>query len=364
MKTRDIVNIIESFADPGIQESWDNSGLIIGDPGSEVSGVLLCLDVTEAILDEAIEIGYNMIVSHHPPVFSGLKRFSGRDPVGRLVTKAIKNDLIIYSAHTNLDQVQDGVSGRIASKLGLVDTKILVPREDDLLKLVTFIPTDHFDKVSAAIFEAGAGHIGNYDSCGYSIDGTGSFRAGEGTDPFSGKKGEMNYEEEKRFETIFPKHLKSGLIKRLLEVHPYEEVAYDIYPLKNSNPYMGLGIVGNLPEPVSEQDFLGRVKEALNAGSIRHTDLLGKDVSRVAVLGGSGSEFLKYAKRAGADVYITADIKYHQFFDADDKILIMDVGHYESEHHALEVLNELILKKLTNFAVRISKISTNPINYF
>jgi dinuclear metal center YbgI/SA1388 family protein len=364
MKAQEIVNIIESFAPPGIQESWDNSGLITGNRDAEVSGVVLCVDVTEAILNEAMGLGYNMIVSHHPPVFSGLKKFSGNDLVSRLVRSAIKNDLILYSVHTNLDQIEEGVSGIIAAKLGMESTEILVPRKDDLLKLVTFIPVDSFEGVTKAVFNAGAGHIGNYDSCGYSVDGKGSFRAGEGTDPFTGNKGELHYEAEKRFETIFPRHREAEIISALMESHPYEEVAYDIYPLKNTNQAMGLGIIGNMPDPVSEEELLSRVKKIFNTGCIRHTDFLNKDVKRVAVLGGSGSEFLGQAINKRADVYITADIKYHQFFNADGKILLMDIGHYESEHLALEVLNKILSKKLTNFAVHLTKISTNPIKYF
>ncbi len=364
MKVRDIIEIIESFAPLGIQESWDNSGLIIGEPESDVSGVLLSLDITEAILDEAESVGCNMIISHHPMVFKGVKKFSGTDMVSRLIRRAIMEHFIIYSAHTNLDQVQDGVSGAIAERMGLLETRILVPRKDDLIKLVTFIPDGYFEIVSAAIFKAGAGNIGKYDSCGFSTHGTGSFRAGQGAKPFAGHLGEVHNEPEKRFETVFPKHLLRSIISALIEAHPYEEVAYDLYPILNDNPAYGLGVVGHLPKALPEIEFLQAVKDLFGAGCIRHTSLLDKKVSRVAVCGGSGSEFLGDAIRAGADVFITSDVKYHQFFNTEGKILLLDIGHYESEQVSLRIFNNLFLKKMTNFAVHLSKISTNPINYF
>jgi len=240
----------------------------------------------------------------------------------------------------------------------------LVPRKDDLVKLVSFIPNDYFEKVRSAVFEAGAGHIGKYDSCGFSTSGNGSFRAGANTNPFSGKIGDMHIEPELRFETIFPIHLKNKVVSALIEAHPYEEVAYDIYPLVNENAGNGLGIVGNLQEPISEFEFLEQVKSLFGISCIRHTERLGRKIRRVALCGGSGIDFLPHAINAGADVYITADVKYHQFFNADRKILLMDIGHYESEQVALTIINNLFLKKMTNFAVHLSKISTNPIKYF
>ena len=364
MKVKEIIKTIESFAPIGLQEPWDNSGLIIGDKESNVTGILLSLDITESILDEAAELGCNMIVSHHPMVFSGMKRFTGKDYTSRLVRRAIKEDFIIYSAHTNLDQVPEGVSGEMSKKLGLLETKILVPRKDDLMKLVCFVPSKHLEDVSRAVYDVGAGQIGNYDSCGYSSQGTGTFRAGEGSDPFVGNIGEVHREEEARFETIFTKHLKQKVVTALIHAHPYEEVAYDLYPIVNENSGLGLGLVGNLSEPIGELDFIQKVKNIFGSPCIRHTKLLNKDIRRVAVCGGSGAEFLAHAKGSGADAYITADVKYHQFFDSDSEILLLDIGHYESEQVALSIFNRLFLKKMTNFAVHLSKISTNPINYF
>ena len=364
MKAGDIIKVVDSFAPEGIQEPWDNSGLITGSMEAEVKGLLLSVDITEAVMDEAGERGCNMIITHHPMVFSGLKKFSGTDPVSRMVKRAIKEDLVIYSAHTNLDQVPGGISGAAAESLGLKNVRVLVPRRDDLIKLVTFIPDDYFEMVSFAVFQAGAGHIGNYDSCGFSSDGTGSFRAGKGTNPFSGKPGELHKEKEKRFETVFSMHLRHEVLKALEETHPYEEVAYDMYPVVNENPALGFGAVGELPEAMTEPGFLSFVKQVFNTGCIRHTEFTGRDIKRVALLGGSGSEFLSKAMSAGADAYITSDVKYHQFFNADNKILLLDIGHYESEQVAIKILNNLISEKITNFAVHLSKISTNPIKYF
>jgi len=364
MKAGDIIKVVDSFAPEGIQEPWDNSGLITGSMEAEVKGLLLSVDITEAVMDEAGERECNMIITHHPMVFSGLKKFCGTDPVSRMVKKAIKEDLVIYSAHTNLDQVPGGISGAAAESLGLKNVRVLVPRKDDLIKLVTFIPDDHFEMVSSAVFRAGAGHIGNYDSCGFSSDGTGSFRAGKGTNPFSGKPGELHKEKEKRFETVFPGHLHHKVLKALEEAHPYEEVAYDLYPVVNENPAMGFGAVGELSQDMTESGFLSFVKQVFNTACIRHTEFTGRDIKRVALLGGSGSEFLSKAMSAGADAYITSDVKYHQFFNADNKILLLDIGHYESEQVAIKILNKLISEKITNFAVHLSKISTNPIKYF
>lgn len=364
MRAGEIVDIIESFAPSGIQEEWDNSGMITGDPETEVNAALICLDITEKVMDEAMELGCNMIISHHPLVFSGLKKFSGTDPVSRMVRRAIRDKLVIFSAHTNLDQVPGGISGAMADRIGLKEKKILVPRQGDLVKLTTFIPEGHFSIVSESVFQAGAGHIGNYDSCGFSVSGSGSFRAGQGADPYAGKVGELHHEAEKRFETIFPKHLGKRVISALIKAHPYEEVAYDLYPVKNVNTALGLGIVGVLDRGIAGRDFLQLIKERFATGCIRHSELPEKPVKKVAVMGGSGIDYLPHALNSGADAFITADIKYHHFFNADGNILLMDIGHYESEQLAREVLNDLILKKITNFAVHLSKTSTNPIKYF
>ena len=363
MQLKEITQIIESVAPLAFQESYDNAGLIIGNPEDEISGILITLDITEEILDEAIGKKLNLIVAHHPIVFSGIKKLNGKNYIERCVAKAIKNDIAIYAAHTNLDSVFGGVNSKIAEKLNLRNCRILVPTVDFLKKLVTFVPTAHAEKVRHALFEVGAGHIGNYDSCSFNQSGTGSFRGNDETNPYVGEKNKLHFEEETRIETIFPKHIQSKVIAALLKAHPYEEVAYDIYPLNNEYPQVGIGMVGELPEPMEEMEFLRNLKETFHCEMIRHTRLSGKPISRVAVCGGSGSTYLNRAKAEKADIFISGDFKYHQFFDAENQIIIADIGHFESEQFTKEVFYELLTKKIPKFAIHLSELSTNPVNY-
>lgn len=365
MQVQDIIQAIEEYAPPAYQEGYDNSGLQVGNPQDEVKAVLISLDVTEALLDEAIQRGANMIVAHHPLLFSGLKQITGRNYVERIVHKAIKNDINIYTCHTNLDSVRNGVNAKIAEKLGLQNTAILSPMGDSLYKLYTFAPADAADRVREAMFAAGAGAIGKYSECSFNTPGTGTFRPGEDTDPAIGQAGGPREEvNEVKIEVLVDKGRRSQVLKALVAAHPYEEVAYDIVPLSNVNQDLGAGMAGELPEPMDETAFLQYIKDNMNAGCIRHTTLLGRKVKKVAVCGGSGSFLLKDAIRAGADVFITADFKYHQFFDAEGKIVIADIGHYESEQFTSEIFLDIINRKFPNFATLLSNLSTNPVNYF
>ncbi len=362
-KVSDVVSVIESVAPLSYQESYDNSGLIIGQYNNNVSGVLICLDVTEEVVEEAIRLGVNMIVSHHPVVFSGLKRFNNSNYTERIVIRAIKHDINIYAAHTNLDSVEGGINSVLADIIGLRNQQVLQQVNNDLYKLVVFVPEGHLEDVSSNIFEAGAGNIGNYDCCGFSVDGYGTFRGNEDSNPFVGNVGKLHKEKEMRFETIFPKHKKSSVVKAMLKAHPYEEVAYDIYNLNKENSNVGLGVVGDLKEPVSEVEFLKDLKNKLGLEVIKHTKLFDKPIERVALCGGSGSFLLNNAIRSKADVFISGDFKYHQFFDAEESIIIADIGHYESEKHAKNIFYELLTKKMTKFATYLSEVNTNPINY-
>jgi len=364
MKLKDFCSYLDTAVPLSFQESYDNSGLQVGLPESEIYSALITLDITEEVIDEAISEKCDVIVSHHPLIFNGIKRISGKTFTERILYKAVKNDIAIYSSHTNLDIFNNSVSRKLAEKLDLKDVKVLSPLKNRLLKLVTYIPETHVEKVQNAIFEAGAGVIANYDRCGFSSTGTGSFRGNEKTKPFLGEKGMISFEKEIRFETILFSHLKEKVIKALLEVHPYEEVAYDIYSLENDNIEIGLGCVGNLTEEISEINFLNHLSAVFDAKGIRFTKLQGKPVKKVAVCGGSGISLLNMAIASGADVFITADIKYHNFFEADNKILIVDIGHFESEKFSTEILKDLIIKKFPKFAVRFSESNTNPINYF
>jgi dinuclear metal center YbgI/SA1388 family protein len=363
VKVKDICSCIEEFAPLAWQESWDNCGLLVGDPGKTIGKVLLTVDVTEAVVTEAAKMRARMIVSHHPLMLSGVRQLTGKTDAQRAIVVAIRNNIAIYAAHTNMDAAPGGVSHRMAAKLGLADLQVLSPKGAGLQKLVTFIPVSHFDQMRQEVFDAGAGHIGNYDMCGYSVEGTGTFRALNDTEPFVGKPGTAHTEPEIRFETVFPSHLNRQVVTALLNNHPYEEPAFDIYALNNTDTRVGLGVVGILPAPMSEFQFLEKLKETFLYPVIRHTNLKHKKIQRVALCGGSGSSLLDHAIRSKADVFVTADFKYHQFADAEQDILVADIGHFESEQFIKEIFHELIMKKFSNFAVHFSKIKTNPINY-
>jgi dinuclear metal center YbgI/SA1388 family protein len=364
MQIKELVSFLNEAIPPGLQESYDNAGLLVGNQNNELNDVLVTVDVTEAVIDEALEKGANFILAHHPLIFSALKSLTGKDYVERSVIKAIRNDIAIYAAHTNLDNLREGFNSMMADKLELKDKEILRPKKDQLVKLVFFVPNDHADQVRKAVFEAGAGIVGDYDQCSYNLQGEGTFRPGEGADPFSGKKGEMDFEEETRVATFLPSYKTVEVVQAMKEAHPYEEVVYDLYPLKNEDPDRGAGIIGNLREPIAEKEFMARIKKEFNTECIRHTKFLYSFVSRVAISGGSGSFLLKDAIAKKADVFITADFKYHEFFDADEKILVADIGHYESEVVAKDFFYELLTKNFHNFATHLSEINTNPINYY
>lgn len=358
-----VISALESIAPIAYQESYDNSGLATGDPGMEISGILVCLDVTPEIIDEAISKKANLIVSHHPVVFSPLKQLTGRNPAEKIMISAIKNNIALYSAHTNLDNIITGVNKAICDKLELTNTKILVPKAHILKKIVTFAPHSHADAVRKAMFEAGAGHIGNYDSCSFNAEGKGSFRAGEEASPFVGRIGEIHFEDEIRIEVIFPSPLQSAVIKAMIDAHPYEEVAYDIYPLENTFQQVGSGMTGELEQETNEKDFLNHIKQVFNCKTLRHSKLLNKPLRKIAVCGGSGSFLIKEAIKAGAGLFLTGEIKYHQFFDADDRIVLADIGHFESEQFTIQIIYDILVKNFPNFAIHFSHINTSPIYY-
>lgn len=363
MKLKEITRFLEEIAPLAYQEDYDNSGLLVGDPNADITAALISLDCTETVLDEAIRKGCNLIVSHHPIVFKGLKKFNGKNYVERVVMKAIKHDIALYAIHTNLDNVMHGVNRALGEKLGLTQLQILAPKTGILKKLITYVPQSHADAVRAALFAAGAGHIGDYDECSFNIDGFGTFKAGQGANPFVGKIGEQHRESETKIEIVYTYDIENQILAALFEAHPYEEVAHDLYVLSNTHPQIGSGMLGYLAQEQNELDFLNMVKAQLGVPVIRHTALKGKKVKKVAVCGGSGSFLLPWALRAGADMFITADYKYHEFFDADSQIVIADVGHYESEQFTQTLLFETITKKFPKFALHLTEQHTNPINY-
>lgn len=363
MKLIDLCSYLDSVVPLSLQESYDNSGLQIGTPERDISSALISLDITPEVLDEAISSKCDIVITHHPLIFSGIKKISGGSLLDRIMMRAIKNDIAVYSSHTNLDVISNGVSRKMAEKLALSNVEVLSPLRNRLLKLVTFIPHSHLDKVREAVFNAGAGVVGNYDCCGFSIHGTGSFRGSENTNPFVGEKGKIHHEEEIRFETVLYSHLKEKVIRALLEAHPYEEVAYDIYTIENDNIEIGLGCKGNFEEAMEEDLFLKLVSDVFEAKGVRYSKPTGKKITKVALCGGAGSSLISEAIISGADAFVTGDIKYHSFFEIDDRILLVDIGHFESEKFSSEILLNLIIKKFPTFAVRISKTNTNPINY-
>ncbi len=362
MKIKEICNILENIAPLSLQENYDNSGLIVGNSNDEITGILISLDVTEEIVSEAIEKKSNLIIAHHPIIFGSLKSLNGKNYVERTIIKAIKNDISIYISHTNLDKVL--VNKKICEKLNLKNCHFLQNRKNELKKLITYVPINYVSKVRDSIFKAGAGHIGNYDSCSFNVMGEGTFRALENSNPFVGNLKEFHKEKEVKIETVFPKFNMKKVISALIKSHPYEEVAYDIYNLENSYKKAGDGIIGELENPLEEKVFLHNLKEIFDLKIIKHTKMLNKKIKKVAFCGGSGIFLLKNAINKNADIFITGDIKYHQFFEAENKLILADIGHYESEKHIKEIFYEIFNKNFFNFAIHLSKVNTNPVFIF
>ena len=358
-----ILQYLHQTAPFNYQESYDNSGLIVGDANREVTGIVVALDCTEAVIDEAIANGANVVLTHHPIVFKGLKRLTGSNYVERTVIKAIENKIALIAIHTNLDNVYFGVNHIIADKLKLNNKRILAPKAATLFKLSVFVPNGSEVAVRTAMADAGAGQIGDYDQCSFSVEGTGRFRPNDAAKPFIGEAGQLEAVHETRIEVIVNQHALTAVETAMKKAHPYEEIAYDVVALVNSNQYIGSGMVGELESPISTMEFLQIVKTTFNCGVVRYTNPVNDTVQRIAVCGGSGGFLLNDAIRAKADVFITADYKYHEFFDADNAIVIADIGHFESEQYTSEWLVTFLMKKFTTFAVRLTNVNTNPIKY-
>lgn len=364
MIIKDVISILEELSPLAYSEEFDNTGLLVGDKNEKVTNILVTLDTLETVVDEAIEKKCNLIISFHPIIFSGLKKLTGKNYVERVVIKAIKNNIAIFSMHTALDNSWNGVNAMICEKLHLENRNILIPKKDTLVKLQTYVPVNEVNKVRDALFKAGAGSLGNYRDCSFNLNGIGSFRGNENSNPVIGKKGELRLEDETQISVIVKKHLQSKILNALFSAHSYEEVAYELIPIKNKNQHLGMGMVGTLPEALTEVDFLKTVKKNMDTKCIRHSSLRNQPIKKVAVLGGSGSFAINAAKQAGADAFITADLKYHDFFNAENKILLTDIGHYESEQFTKNLLVSFLNKKISTFAVVLSEINTNPITYF
>ena len=362
-KIKEILLVLEEMAPLAYAEDFDNVGLLVGDSNAEATGILVCHDALENVIAEAIAKKCNLIVCFHPILFSGLKKITGENYVERAVIKAIKNDIAIYAVHTALDNHKDGVNKIFCDALGLTNTKILVPKQNFIQKLVTYTIPENAEQLRNALFEAGAGKIGNYDDCSFNSQGTGTYMGNENSNPEIGERFEFVEAKEIKIEVVFEKHLQSKMLKALFSNHVYEEIAYEIYDLQNVHQNIGLGMIGELEKPMSEKDFLHFVKEKMECGSIRHSAFLGKSIQKIAVLGGSGSFAIKNAIQANADVFLTADLKYHQFYEAENQLLLADIGHFESERFTKNYIVDFLKKKIPNFAIIFSEENTNPVKY-
>jgi dinuclear metal center YbgI/SA1388 family protein len=364
MKLSALLPILEEMAPLAYAEDFDNVGLLVGDKNQEISGILVCHDALEQVIEEAIAKKCNLVVCFHPILFSGLKKITGKNYVERAIVKAIKNDIAIYAVHTALDNHHKGVNKIFCQALGLINTKILIPKENFIKKLVTFTIPENAEKLRNALFDAGAGKIGNYEDCSFNSQGIGTYMGNENSNPEIGERFEFVENTEIKIEVTFEKHLESKILKALFTNHVYEEVAYEIYQLTNKHQNIGLGMVGELPNSLSETDFLSLVKEKMQTGGIRHSAFLNKPIQKVAVLGGSGSFAIHAAIASGADVFLTADLKYHQFYEAENRLLLVDVGHFESERFTKNYIVYYLKEKITNFAIILSEENTNPVQYF
>lgn len=362
-RIQDVISCLEQLAPPAYQESYDNAMLICGDRNAALQGILCTLDCTEDVVEEAISLDANLIVAHHPIVFKGLKSLTGKNYVERTVIKALKNDIAIYAIHTNLDHVSKGVNKRICDRLGLTQTKILQPKKQILNKLVFFVPLEDKDKVLDAVYEAGAGQIGEYKNCSFQVEGMGTYTPSENANPHIGQRGIPQYEKEVRAEVILPSYLSARIISAMKKAHPYEEVAYYLSVLENENQDVGAGMIGVVETPMDGLDFLDYLKEKMKLNTLKHTALTKNKVRKVAVCGGAGIFLLSDAKRSGADVFVTSDIKYHEFFDAEGQIILCDIGHYESEIFTKELLGEHLSQNFPNIALYLTKVVTNPTSY-
>ena len=363
MIIRDITNYIEELAPLNYAEDFDNVGLLVGNYSTSVSGILVTLDTLEETVEEAIAKNCNLIISFHPIIFGGLKKLNGNSYVERVVLKAIKNDIAIYATHTALDNSKNGVSAKMCEVLGLENTKILIPKKGIIKKLTTYVPTKNAEELRNSLFSAGAGNIGNYDNCSFNTKGEGTYRGNENSNPTIGEKGKNHTENETKISVTFESKNEAAVLKALQNNHPYEEIAYEIVTTENIHQNIGMGMIGEFPLEMDEKDFLLFLKKKMKTGCVRHSNLINKKIKKVAVLGGSGSFAISNAKRAGADAYVSADFKYHEFFKAENQILLADIGHYESEQYTKNLLVDYLTKKFSNFAIILSEKSTNPIYY-
>ena len=363
MQIQEVIQHLEKLAPTAYAEDFDNVGLLIGDKNTNVTGILVTLDTLESTIDEALEKNCNLIISFHPIIFKGIKKFNGSNYVERVVMKAIKHDIAIFAIHTALDNAATGVNDMICEQLELINRKILIPQSGTIKKMVTYVPKKESQKLLSKLFEAGAGSIGNYENCSFLSEGIGTFKASEKANPSIGEIGKIHQEQEIQIQVTYPKHKESNILKALFANHSYEEVAYEITTLENKNQNIGMGMIGELTTEMDEITFLKHIKKIFNTGCVRYSALLNKPIKKVAVLGGSGSFAIRNAKQAGADIFITSDLKYHQFYESEGSLILADIGHYESEQYTKNLIVSYLRKKISNFAIVLSDKNTNPIQY-
>jgi len=370
MKVKELFPILEELAPLAYAEEFDNVGLLVGNQEQELTGILVCHDALEAVIDEAIAKESNLVVCFHPILFSGLKKITGKNYVERAVLKAIKNDIAIYAVHTALDNHPNGVNKIFCDALGLINTKVLVPKQNFIQKLVTYTIPENEVQLRNALFNAGAGKIGNYENCSFNSQGIGTYMGNENSNPEIGERFEFIEAKEIKIEVTFEKQLQSKILKALFSNHVYEEIAYEIYHLQNEHQNIGLGMIGELETAMNAKDFLHFVKEKMQCGNIRHSQLVEKPIKKVAVLGGSGSFAIKNAILANADVFLTADLKYHNYYEAENQLVLADIGHFESERYTKNYIVDFLKEKITNFApafsivkIVLSEENTNPVKY-
>jgi len=362
MKLSKIIECLEKWAPPSLQEEYDNSGLLIGNSENEIKGILVTLDCTESVINEAIKKKCNLIISHHPLIFKPIKKINGSNYVERSIIKAIRNSISIYSIHTNLDNIISGVNNKIADKIGLKNIEILDKKNNVLSKIEFYIPKNYKENVLKKLFKIGAGKIGNYDSCSFQAEGLGTFKPDDNASPFIGKNNKFQKSNEVKVELIFESHLEKELINCLKNSHPYDEVAFYVTRINNKSKMIGSGILGSLK--IDTSNLLKKLKNIFKTKVIKHTVLNKNKVSKIAICGGSGSFLINKALKNNADAFITSDLKYHDFFEGGSKMLIVDIGHYESEQFTKELIFEYLSKKLVNIAIHLSKINSNPIRYY
>lgn len=346
------------------QENYDNAGLILGDPNQQIRKALVCFDVTPEVVDEAVRNEADLILSHHPAIFKGIKRINPASRLGYMLKQSLCHDIAWCALHTNLDNTLSGVNSWLCEHLGLQEVRPLVPLQGIYGKLQVYVPEAYAEKLRQALAEAGCGAGTKYDTCSYTSRGEGRFRAGSQAHPFTGRIGELHCEAECKIECLYPLHKTRQVLDVLRTNHPYEEPAFDLLPLQNEAVEQGAGAIGILPETMQERELLDKLKELTGVHCIRHSGFQGRRIKKIALCGGSGGSFIANACGQKADVYITGDLKYHDFTDTEPGTWLVDIGHFESEKFAMELIFRFIRKNFPNFAVSISEQAKNPVSFY